>query len=147
MPGSADSTQTLLNHGHTAPSLPKSFSSEKDAAKKVLLKRMSTLAQLTKQPNWDDEGAVAIDAGEWSRAVDFLKRIEMLALPLPFVAPCGDGSIHFNWTESSGQRLNVELRGSTFCWSARQPDGTRDASRCDSLDALESRIVRHFAKK
>jgi len=110
--------------------------------------KIKELAQLTKNENWDDEGGVAISRADWDRALKFYQQIRSRANPsVPFIAPCGDGSIHFNWSDASGRSLNLELKDNTFWWSSTKPNADRIEVKCNSLDELEARTIQYFSKR
>src|SRR5436190_17519022 len=87
------------------------------APDKKVQKCIEELASLTADTNWDDEHGLAIGRSEWNRAWEFYKRLRKKGIPNPFIAPCGDGSIHFNWVDESRRRLNLELKENNYWWS------------------------------
>ncbi|HUP59278.1 MAG TPA: hypothetical protein VNA69_02535 [Thermoanaerobaculia bacterium] len=61
-------------------------------------------------PDWDDEGAAAIDVATWSRATAFLRSAIAksgcgAALPVPKISACRDGSIDLFWTTTEFRLL------------------------------------------
>lgn len=75
--------------------------------------RVKSLQDETRTAGWAGEDEQAIPAGEWEWARHFVARIVRNGrLPLPFLSPCSDGSVHLAWTRGGGRRLVLEHKGS-----------------------------------
>lgn len=121
------------------------------------------LAKETALPNWDDEGAQAIPATEWTGVSQFVTAARtrfaeeqavaprfVVDMAVPEVAPCGDGTIHMTWwhpvwfeRHAAQSRLLIEWRERARWWSRRgrtQSDRRTDhgafASNEEALDFL-----------
>lgn len=68
------------------------------------------LCQLTSVPNWDLENGRVITRDLWWTAKLFFGRIvtEESNWLLPFVSPCGNGTIFFSWNYGF-RKLNIEV--------------------------------------
>jgi hypothetical protein len=68
------------------------------------------LCQETSVPNWDLENGHPVSKDLWWTAKLFYDRIvtEECNWLLPFVSPCGDGSIHFSWVYGY-RKFNLEI--------------------------------------
>ena len=80
------------------------------------------LCQLTSVPNWDLENGRVITRDLWWTAKLFYGRIatEESCWLLPFVSPCGDGSIHFSWVYGC-RKFNLEITDGL--WYTSEKDG------------------------
>ena len=64
------------------------------------------------EENWDSYGAVPITSDTITRALDLVDRLAVILLghysdiPEPFVAPCSDGGIQFEW-DNDGRELEI----------------------------------------
>ncbi len=72
-------------------------------------KRLLELAEQTKEHNWDDERGHPISMSAWNKTQAFLDICAAEKFPEPYVSPCGDGTVHFNWFTSDGNRAVVEM--------------------------------------
>ena len=83
---------------------------ESPALPKELSDRLDHLADLPQ--NWDSYGASPINPKVIQRVRAILREILALGgedIPLPFVAPAGDGGLELEWTSLSGEELMLEL--------------------------------------
>lgn len=76
----------------------------------------SSKAILTLEENWDDNGALRIDKQTWITAckaiIEYSKDIlsnHMIAIPLPDMNPCPDGSIDLVWRKPN-LRLLINIK-------------------------------------
>ena len=68
-------------------------------------------------PDWDDDGAKAIDYATWRIATEFLKKTVAKSgigamMPVPHISPCRDGSIDLFWA-TAVFRLLINIKSST----------------------------------
>ena len=77
---------------------------------KSVLNRLNTLAQLPQ--NWDSYGAPPINSQTTERAALTLREIlgtGEVEVPLPFIAPAGDGTIVMEWKTDAGKELILDV--------------------------------------
>ena len=75
-----------------------------------VLDRLSMLAQLP--ADWDSYGAPPINADTTKRAASTLSEIlgtGEVEVPLPFIAPAGDGTIVMEWKTDAGKELILDV--------------------------------------
>ncbi len=83
---------------------------ESPALPKELSDRLDHLAGLPQ--NWDSYGASPINPKVIQRVRAILREILVSGgedVPLPFIAPSGDGGLELEWTSVSGKELMLEL--------------------------------------
>jgi hypothetical protein len=103
-----------------------------------LLARFRLLADETKDPNWDFEGAPSIPEDEWLRASDLCREALLVKeLPEPVPSPCGDGTIHLRWSKPDGSQVLLEMRGSQIWWSYRKHGHVESGKLWFREDAIE----------
>lgn len=76
--------------------------------------RLDALINETAEPDWDCERGHAIPREQWELARRFAEAMgppsEAMGLVSdPFFSPCGDGTIHVEWTVRGGDRFVVEV--------------------------------------
>ena len=102
------------------------------------------LRKQTERPNWGEEHEVPIAPTEWEWAkafVDQFVKVEPSA-PLPVLAPCGDGSVHLNWSRPNGRRAVLEHKGDRLFHSSRDEAGKYSSEELATDREAVDRIVR-----
>lgn len=79
------------------------FGREKDAISSLI-----ALAAQCSNPDWDGNGAAAIDAAALDRVKEFVMCLPK-GIPLPEFAPEPDGSVSLDWTVSRHRRLSLSV--------------------------------------
>lgn len=109
--------------------------------------RMVALEVETQRDGWDDEGGVAVAATTWAEAHRLVSLIAQQlgpALPLPFVSPSGDGSVHLTWRNAKGDRGVLELGPGEAWWNVLPPPGGGEA-QSEKLRSTEESLPKVFA--
>jgi len=83
-------------------------------------------------PDWDSEGAVAVNSNDIERARTFLRSLPV-NVPAPDAAPGADGTVCMDW-ETAGGVVRVDLRNGVFRYFYRLASGEKD----EQSGALES---------
>lgn len=103
----------------------------------------------SKQENWDDDGALAINEKAYSRSIEFLMRlINKIGnnIQKPMISLCNDGSIDICWREEKIIRLLVNVGENKFCWYGDNYDTDITEGKqieCYNED-LEKWIEKHY---
>ena len=111
----------------TKPNVERASSASGLVRTPTLKERFARLARETSVSDWGVEDEASIGGATWAKAADFVAFVqsEIPGLPDPFVAPCGDGSIHFDW-RAQNRLLTVEMsEDGDFAWSTKI-DGKRN---------------------
>lgn len=109
------SPSVLLESSISADWIPASWESPNSSNSKTsgFNDAIRKITELSKLPgNWDSYGAATINEKTIERAIDFILDLmnikELLKLDQPFVLPCPDGSIQFEWYYEN-KELEIEI--------------------------------------
>ena len=123
--------------------------------------RIEYLKKETQKNDWGDFGDRHIPSKMWNQCYkDAIWFSDMSKLGLPFVSPCGDGSIHMCWFHQDGREFVIEImpwKFSTYTkkdlggglddlwhWDLRTSDGQwkfgSTSSRSEILELLKNHL-------
>ncbi len=118
-------------------------------ARAELSLKMAALQSMTVNDGWDDEGGVRVLPTTWSEARRIVFLVDQLlgpiGVPLPFVSPSGDGSVHLTWTDSKGTRGVLEIGPDAVWWNTLSAHGDGDTcAKLGSADDALDLVLTHF---
>lgn len=89
----------------------------------------------------DDGEPLAPEDLEWATRFAGLA----LGLPDPWVAPCGDGSVHLTWFGSDGRRFVLDHKGGRTFFSSRDAAGAYDTGSAGTDETALQRLREFLA--
>ena len=117
---------------------PSIVSENLDRLPDSVLDRLNRFASLPK--NWDSYGALPISPKTIDWAVSTLREIFMMGkkeIPLPFIAPAGDGRIVMEWKTELGKELILDVPPNTEPLSFLLVEPTEDGGEVETEDVIE----------
>jgi hypothetical protein len=77
------------------------------------------LVKLTSVPDWDGHNGQVIPLEIWDQVSRIARQAFDLA-GIPFVSPCGDGTVHLEWTSKENQSFTLEVsKLESLIWTIR----------------------------
>jgi hypothetical protein len=101
--------------------------------------RLQRLVDLTRLDDWDNDDAPAIPPSLWARAFRICGAVKKIGpeLPLPFPAPCGDGTIHLAWVVAEQKvLLEIGARSLTLVCNGSSRNSSESISAFEKAPAL-----------